>query len=259
MRFLKLHGLGNDFLISLDSSGSEPIGADLVRRVCDRHRGIGADGLIHAVPASAGAVAKMTLYNADGQRAEISGNGLRCLAYALRRCSWTSLSEFSIDTAAGLRLVGLIETVSSETVVMSTEMGEATILQTPEPVLELLPPHLSVSFVNMGNPHLIVEVEDANKVEAAQVGAAIDGLISGGTNVHFVTRVEGGLEMNIYERGVGATQACGSGACAAAVVLGEGTTKVSMVGGDVTVDTSSPVVVLVGSATWIAECEVPRG
>ncbi len=258
MQLLKLHGLGNDFLILLDADGSQVIDAEIVRMVCDRHRGIGADGLIHAGPGTNGSVATMRLLNADGSPAEISGNGLRCLGLALAYKGWTSDESFAVDTDVGRRRVMLRERLSATSMRIATEMGDAELLELPGQVHGLLPDHEQVDFVSIGNPHVVVAVKDPDAVDAATIGSAIDAAVPGGTNVHFVTRDEDGIYMNIYERGVGPTLACGSGACAVAVAADAPQIDVIMPGGTVRVTTGSPVV-LEGTAHFIAGCEVPLG
>ncbi|MFV1989917.1 MAG: diaminopimelate epimerase [Acidimicrobiales bacterium] len=258
MQLLKLHGLGNDFLILLDVDGSQTIDAAFARKVCDRHRGIGADGLIYAGPGADGSIATMTLLNADGSHAEISGNGLRCLGLALSDSGWTPERNFFVDTEAGRRQVMLRERLSATSMRIATEMGDATLLEVPDQVHSLLPDHERVDFVSVGNPHVVVTVKDSDAVDAAVVGAAVDSAVVGGPNVHFVTQGDDGIHMNIYERGVGPTQACGSGACAVAASARLPQTAVIMPGGTVQVTTGSPVV-LEGTAHFVATCEVPLG
>src|SRR5690606_14437937 len=109
MRLTKHHGLGNDFLVVLDPEAAHPLDAEIARQLCDRHTGIGADGVMRAVPPAPGepAIARMELRNADGSRAEMSGNGIRCFAQALRLGGWpgAEADEIAVATDAGLRTV----------------------------------------------------------------------------------------------------------------------------------------------------------
>src|SRR5437773_12150505 len=102
--FTKLHATGNDFLVH---RASEPLGPEVAAALCDRHRGVGADGVITLLPGTAGADCAMTLRNADGGSAEMSGNGVRCLAYVAARAGLGTLDSMTVDTAAGRRIVAV--------------------------------------------------------------------------------------------------------------------------------------------------------
>lgn len=228
MHLRKYHGLGNDFLVLLDVDGKQPIDGELARAVCDRHRGVGADGLIRL---TAGPL-RMELYNADGGRAETSGNGLRCVALAAADAGWDVGRSFTITTDAGPRRVDL-----HDDGLVSVEMGAARIRG---------------DRVDMGNPHRVVFPDG----EGFGVPDVSD------ENVEFVWL--GGpdtLRMRVFERGVGETQACGSGACAAAAVahargLVGDRVVVEQPGGPVVVALGDPIV-LTGPATYICDVEYP--
>src|SRR5262249_46829598 len=118
MRLTKHHGLGNDFLVLLDHVGDQPLTPDRVRALCDRHRGVGADGVLRATHGTGDGPevdAVMELYNADGSRAEMSGNGIRCLAQALLRAGWAEPPAVRIATDAGLRTITVHRPISSDT------------------------------------------------------------------------------------------------------------------------------------------------
>jgi diaminopimelate epimerase len=224
MRLSKHHGLGNDFLVLLDPDASHPIDADVTRALCDRHTGIGADGLIRATPGAPGdgAPTRMELRNADGSRAEMSGNGIRCLAQALVLGDPGLGDSIPIATDAGLRTVTVHERVDAVTHTLSVAMGAARVDgEAPEwtggDVARAL-------LVDMGNPHLVLDLSAAGPGVAAEVdlvhlGETVNGKISGGANVHLLTagRAPGAVAIRTYERGVGPTRACGTGACASAV------------------------------------------
>ena len=126
MRLTKHHGLGNDYLLLLDDDASHPLDADVARAVCDRRTGVGADGLIRATPLDVvadDAVAAMDLRNADGSRAETSGNGIRCLAQALIVAGWADGPAIPIRTDAGRRVVTLHDRADTRTQTLSVEMG----------------------------------------------------------------------------------------------------------------------------------------
>jgi diaminopimelate epimerase len=253
VRLEKYEALGNDFLIVID----HPVDAELARAVCDRHRGAGADGLIRVVASTGGADVAMELWNADGSRAETSGNGLRCLARAVVDAGLVAGPEMVIATDAGLRRA----TLHSDGLV-SVEMGSVRVVDgTGDPFDD--PRWLG--FVDAGNPHVVLGVDDPAKEDLEQDGPAWEGAY-GGVNVEYLAAGPGAdeLTMRVWERGVGETMACGSGACAAAVVarrqgmVGERVT-VHQPGGDVVVDLSGPTVLLTGPARFVCTVEFPDG
>jgi len=243
IRLEKYHGLGNDFLVLLDLGAVRPVDAADARALCERHKGVGADGLIRATPGEASADFTMELYNADGSRAEMSGNGIRCLAMALVD-GGLSGPEMLIHTDAGDRLVAVDDDGWA-----SVDMGLA----------KVDPKDVGVAFVNIGNPHTVVEVEDLERLHIAKRAAAWQG-----RNVEFVVLGPGAdaMTMRVWERGVGETQACGTGACAAAAaafVWGRVGAKVIVhqPGGDATVELKGETMVLTGPAEHICTVEVP--
>jgi diaminopimelate epimerase len=221
LRYLqKWHGAGNDFLVEVFDHGAAPWwDASRARSVCDRSTGVGADGLLLA---SLGSEVSMTLFNADGSPAEMSGNGIRCLAAAVRRSTGGTWDTVEVHTLAGPRTVTLkMEDTSGYG---SVAMGEVTFGET-------MPGTLGVAFV--GNPHVVVRDDpkwtDAMRAELAEeLSKDMDG-----ANVEFLT-VEGDdhLSIKVIERGVGWTRACGTGSCAVVAVAH----RDAMCGTDVTVD-----------------------
>ena len=254
-RLTKHHGLGNDFLVLL-GPGSElgGVGDDHARRWCDRHRGIGADGLLVGAFDDPDVDLVMTLRNADGSRAEMSGNGIRCLAHAeADRRNFTSV-DLRIATDAGLRTVEVRPAPDAHTVLASVDMGVAG--PGPDPdrdaapadASELSPAQLAakplhIRTVDVGNPHLVLLVDDPAEVVMAAAGPTWASAWSAGINVHAVAPTPGeadALTMAIWERGVGTTEACGTGAAAVARAAHDwglvGTdVVVHMPGGDVSV------------------------
>ena len=248
MRFEKYHGLGNDFLVLLDLGDKCPVDAAAVRALCDRHRGVGADGVIRVTlgperPPERAAGPTMELFNADGSRAEMSGNGIRCLAMAMVDAGLSG-PEMVVQTDAGPRRV----TVDDDGWA-SVDMGMAKIDAKD----------VGLAFVDMGNPHTVVEVEDLSRLHIAKRAAEWTG-----RNVEFVVTGPGRdeLSMRVWERGVGETLACGTGACAAvaaAFVWGKVGRHVTVhqQGGAATVHLESDTIVLSGPADHIATVEVP--
>ena len=216
----KWHGAGNDFLVEVSEHGTAPWwNASRAEAICDRTTGVGADGLLLA---TLGSVVTMTLYNADGSTAEMSGNGIRCLAAAVRRATNGTWDTLDVETVAGTRTVTLkLEDTSGYG---SVDMGEVTFGETR-------PGTLGVAFV--GNPHVVVRDDpkwtDAMREELAEkLSVDMDG-----ANVEFLTvEDDAHLSIKVIERGVGWTRACGTGSCAVAAVAH----REAMCGADVTVD-----------------------
>ena len=277
LRLHKLHGLGNDFLVALVDE--LPDAADAARSAvehCDRSRGIGADGLIYAVldPSADGAdvAATMRLWNCDGSPAEVSGNGLRCLAHAIARTLGVAELEIVVHTVAGPRLCSIQPASAPDTAVGTTEMG----MPAPGPGPDRADPSPAAAAgpfldgdaverweaVDMGNPHAVLSVADPAAVPVSEAGPAVEALFTGGINVHFgaVTGPDE-LTLGVWERGAGATAACGTGAVAAASAfhrwgrVGQNVT-VRMAGGEARVDLSEPVT-LTGESIFVATVDVP--
>ncbi len=259
----KHHGLGNDFLILLDLDQTTPISADWARALCDRHRGIGADGLIRVTPGSDGARLTFELRNADGSRAEMSGNGMRCLAQAALDAGLVdSAVPFVVATAAGPRTVTIRPLGGPARAWASVEMGRAVIDGGGDG--ERCNVGHGQLRVNLGNPHLVVLGPDPAGVAVAELGPALEAGVAGGQNVEFVTLGPGPDEitMRVWERGVGETQACGTGACAAVAALAHwgrvgSRVTVHQRGGDAEVEVRADgTVVLSGPAQRVAVCLV---
>lgn len=263
LELLKLHGTGNDFLVLIDRDGRLPVDGSAARALCDRHRGIGADGLIRVVPgppepAPGAALAAMELLNSDGSPAEISGNGLRCLALALvlEGVAPGPPAQFLVDTDAGRRLAKVGPLVGAGGAEVSVGMGEIPVG---------LPAEVAgrrARLVDMGNPHLVVQVEDPEAVDLGSEGPAEEARHPGGINVNYASVAgEGRLRLRTWERGAGATLACGSGSCATAVAFREwglvgDRVVVDNPGGSVTVSFEPGGLVLGGAAQLIGVVQV---
>lgn len=218
--FFKYEGLGNDFVV-IDRRGSGiDVDAATSRRLCDRHFGIGADGVLSILP-QAGTAGRMVVHNADGSIAEMCGNGLRCVVKYLAEHDAQNATSLSVATGAGVLDCeiewqdGAVERV---TVAMGPARLEAPILPDGGPFRQQrIDGHLGTA-VSMGNPHLVLL--DVPPSRAGDLGPRLErhSLFVQRTNVEFVEpRPEGGLRVTVWERGVGLTLACGTGACAAVV------------------------------------------
>jgi diaminopimelate epimerase len=221
VRVLKTNGTGNDFVLVDERIAplDDPIA--FARRVCDRERGIGADGVLLVGP-SERYDARMRVINADGSEAEMCGNGMRCVARYLDEHDWRPRA--TVETLAGP--IG-VEVVSRTPYRVAVEMGEPKIGA----------PHDVAGFratpVDLGNPHVVIRVDDVDAIDLANLGPRIerDARYPHGTNVHFVQRDGDDWKVRHWERGAGATQACGTGAVATAAVLiaeGEATSPVTL-------------------------------
>ena len=258
----KHHGLGNDFLVLVDLDGLHPVDAALARALCDRHRGVGADGVIRVTAGTDGADVTMQLRNADGSLAEMSGNGIRCLAQAVLDAGVARGPELTVATAAGVRRLTVVGDDGEGVVQVSVDMGPAKVgPDEPQPT-----PDRGVRPVDMGNPHLVVRGPSFTTDDVLGMGPHIEALHAGGVNVEFVTVGPGldELTMRVWERGVGETQACGTGACAAAAAVhGWGLVGRRVVvhqpGGDAVVDLGPDTVVLTGPTQRVARMEVEVG
>ena len=229
MRFTKAHGLGNDFLLVAHDQAPEAV-APWARRLCDRHVGVGADGLLLYQLESDGV--RMRLLNADGSDGDISGNGLRCLAAHVVRSGWLP-GRHVVKTPPGPRAVE-VERLSDTRFRILTDLGEPVLRSDLIPVA-LDPPAervlghvleaggqlVEICATSMGNPHCAVFLEQvADDALLARVGPALEqhAFFPRRTNVEFVTVVSRGeLRVRFWERGVGYTQASGTGAASAAV------------------------------------------
>jgi diaminopimelate epimerase len=206
---VKTNGTGNDFVLvdERETPLDDPIA--FARSVCDRASGIGADGVL-LVQRSASNAARMRIINADGSEAEMCGNGMRCFARYLDEHD--GLAEATVETLAGP--IGT-RVVSRAPYTIAVEMGEP----------KLGEPHEVAGYravpVDLGNPHVVIHVDDVDGIDLAQLGPRIerDPRYPHGTNVHFVQHAHDGWRVRHWERGAGATQACGTGAVATAAVL----------------------------------------
>jgi diaminopimelate epimerase len=259
VRLSKLHATGNDFLVVSRLSPDQlehPASGAWARALCDRHTGIGADGLILLMRGfEPGADAHMVLFNADGGVAEMSGNGIRTLAWVAARDGLGADGTLVVETGGGRRQVELTRDASGDVIAATVDMGPVTFDPATIPVALDSPFGLTAEFhgtryegdaAGMGNPHLVLFVDDPATARVTQHGPHLetDDRFPKRTNVEFVRVTPGAtdeLDMRVWERGVGETLSCGTGACATAAVahrrglVGERVT-VHVPGGDLTVE-----------------------
>jgi diaminopimelate epimerase len=272
MRIAKYHGLGNDFLVALFPE--IPLGADEARLWCDRHRGIGADGLLIAERPSPGSSeivdgvsidVRMTLFNADGSRAAMSGNGIRCFVHALHDADAASdrgaHRSWAVATDAGLRVVEILEhgsgAIQASVVMGKIDEGE------PSSTWDAVGchPDRPVAHLTIGNPHTVVGCDDVRAVDLIALGQQVPDvnleIIEPGPEVDAIT-------MRVHERGAGETLACGTGASVAAYAAKQwglvhtDRVLVHMDGGDVEVRLHDGAATLIGPSVRIAVIDVDQ-
>ncbi len=210
LRFVKYQAIGNDFVVV---DGPLMTAARAVR-LCDRHRGLGADGVLTILrPRTPGSAATLHIFNADGSIARMCGNGIRCVARHLADAGNLS-GDLTIDTDAGPRTCTIHRGSGGQVDSVSVEMGPARV--EGEQVFTVGEEKLRAVRVNLGNPHAVL-FDEPTRARAAEIGPAIERQVPGGVNVGFARPGPGGLDLVVWERGCGLTEACGTGACAAAV------------------------------------------
>ena len=241
--FHKFHGLGNDFILIDNRQQNTPLlsPAEAIEW-CDRHFGVGADGVIFALPGEGDTDYQMRIFNSDGSEPEMCGNGIRCLARFLADLEGKTETVYRIQTLAGT----IVPTVRSDGQV-TVDMGEprlraaeipTTLAPGDQGVVELplrvADREWAVTTVSMGNPHCITFVEDVESIPLEQIGPQFEHhpAFPQRTNTEFVQVVRSDyLKMRVWERGAGITLACGTGACAslvAAVLTGRSNRKATL-------------------------------
>ncbi|WP_415647796.1 diaminopimelate epimerase [Stackebrandtia soli] len=253
MDFAKGHGTGNDFIVVADVDGRRPLTTAEIVALCDRRFGVGGDGVLRVIrtaahPEGGGQDAEwfMDYYNADGSIAEMCGNGVRVFARYLLDEGLVTDDVFPVATRAGLRTV----TVSGEDLTVDMDrpvfggeskvtLGDRTLVGT---------------HVSMGNPHLVCPVDDLDAIDLSREPVYDETLFPNAVNVEVYTGGPDAITMRVFERGVGETLSCGTGACAAAAVAlgGNGTCVVTIPGGQVTVTVTTETLLLTGPAVIIA-------
>lgn len=260
LHLTKMHGLGNDYLYSYGMV-TDPAATSI--RLSDRHRGVGADGLILILPSDV-ADFKMRIFNADGSEAMMCGNGIRCVGKYVYDKGYTDRTHLTVETLSGVKTLEL-QTVYGKVAAAQVNMGQVQVQ--PQRTLQIGDAEVTCTPVSVGNPHAVIFTADAENVPLEQLGPAIEHhpAFPGGVNAEFVT-VTGPneLRMRVWERGSGVTMACGTGACAsaaAAVKAGlcarDAEIAMHLDGGTLTVRVlPDDTVLMTGPAATVCECEV---
>lgn len=254
MKFTKWQGTGNDFVIV---NGFEETISDYSAKaveVCDRHYGIGADGLIMVLPSTIADV-QMRIFNSDGSEPEMCGNGIRCFARYVYESGLINKTELCVETLAGIIRPNLL-LENDRVVAVCVDMGEPRLKRGEIPVagnptenvinepLTIGESTYRITCVSMGNPHCVIFTEDVESLDLAASGKPIEvhPLFPRKTNVEFVQVIDRrNLRMRVWERGAGVTLACGTGTCATVVAavlndLTDRKVKVRLDGGELFVE-----------------------
>ncbi|HVF09616.1 MAG TPA: diaminopimelate epimerase [Abditibacteriaceae bacterium] len=291
LAFVKMHGLGNDFVM-LDCLQTPPPPAEslsaLSQAACNRHFGVGGDGLILILP-DEDADYRMRMFNPDGSESEMCGNGIRCFGKYLYDAGLIEAKAISVATMQGLQQIEIQNGAArgSDTLMVRVDMGTPRLLRSQIPMrprqgngdggqvinepLQAGGATYNITAVSMGNPHCVIFVEDVESVALKEIGLEIEhhDAFPQRTNVHFVQVIgPQKLWMRTWERGAGDTLACGSGACAvavAAVLTGrlqgvERRALIHLPGGDLEIEwANNNHVYMTGPATTVFAGELDKG
>lgn len=277
MKFTKMHGLGNDYVYvnCLKERIDDPSAA--ARFVSDRHFGIGSDGLIMINP-SEKADFEMEMYNADGSRGEMCGNGIRCVAKYVYDYGLTDKTSISVETLGGIKYLDLT-VKDGKTVLVRVDMGRPELEAGRIPIIMENPRdrvlnapivvdgiEYRMTGVSVGNPHAVVYVEDVKGLEIEKIGPKFENheRFPQRINTEFVKVLDRETaEMRVWERGSGETLACGTGACAAAAAcilngFTENQVTIRLLGGDLQIewDRESDRIYMTGPAAVVFDGEI---
>lgn len=280
IKFTKMQGLGNDFIITEFEKVKQYNMKIFSKFVCDRHFGIGADGLI-LFSNSKVADFKMRIFNNDGTEAEMCGNGIRCLAKYLYEREYTNKEEITIETLAGIKSVKLIME-NNNIMAIRINMGKPQISANKLPIylpqkyyqannmckimFKAADKDLEGIFLSVGNPHTVIKVKNVKKMQLSKYGKIIENykFFPQKTNVEFVEKIDDkNIRVRVWERGVGETLACGTGAVASAYAMFKekeisNDVKVELDGGNlrIYIDTESEEAYMEGLAINVFEGEI---
>jgi diaminopimelate epimerase len=253
MEFVKMHGTGNDY-VYVDCF-KEKVGnpEELAIKICDRHKGIGADGLVLIMPSDT-CDFRMRMFNRDGSEAQMCGNASRCVGKYVYDSGYIQKQTIALETKAGVKILDLFP-VNGKVETVRVDMGEPVVRARDVPVecaeetlidrvIDFEPEKYALTCVSMGNPHAIVFAEDIALLELEKIGKKIENhpMFPERVNVEFVEILSPAhARMRVWERGSGETQACGTGACAvlAAGVLNkklERKALISLLGGNLDIE-----------------------
>lgn len=259
----KYEGLGNDFLILVDLEQTAPFDGAIARALCNRHHGVGADGLLRVSSPHHRGSFRMDLLNADGSLAETSGNGMRCAVLAAFHHGLINTDEIEVETVAGISAAQMLTQSPTTRADIRVSLDAASVVRWPE--YDIL--SRRAFSVNVGNPHLVLVGDQPDGLDIQTIGPKLEDVVADGQNVELATtdKDRSTITLETWERGAGYTLACGSGSCAAAAAgrfagLIDDRAVVQNPGGDVVVelsgDLAAPRTVLIGEARRVAAINV---
>lgn len=230
MDFVKMHGLGNDFVFIEDKTGQDKDYTVLARAMCNRHTGIGADGLIVIVDSRVADV-RMRIINSDGSEAEMCGNGIRCFAKYVYDSGIIEKKQFTVETPAGIMEPEITVGADNKVELITINMGRPSFNRSEIPMEgtdgRVLNEDLGVDGENwkitsllMGVPHTVTYVDDVDSVDIEKIGPLFEKheAFPKHTNINFAQQMDDRtVKVRTWERGAGATLACGTGSCSVAV------------------------------------------
>lgn len=225
-----MHGLGNDFVMFADKDGQTKDYTQIAIQLCDRHTGIGADGIIVVIPSDKADV-RMRIINADGSEAEMCGNGIRCFAKYAYEKGIIQKTSFTVETLAGIMKPSL-SIKDGKVELVTIDMGKPSFLSSQIPMaideekvlnhpIQVDGQEVEVASVLMGVPHTEIYVDDVTKAPVKELGPKVEkhDIFPRNTNVNFVQVVDPThIKVRTWERGAGATLACGTGCCGSVVM-----------------------------------------
>jgi diaminopimelate epimerase len=266
-----MHGLGNDFIIIDNLEDKRLNWSKLAENLCQRNTGIGADGLVLVNPSHNGDY-KMVIYNSDGSLAQMCGNAIRCFGKYLYEKGYTKEEKLSIDTDSGVKILyltvdnGVVQSVKVDmgSPIFQPELIPVNAPNSADIKIQVAQRELTITAISMGNPHAVIFVEDLKNYPVNELGPLIENhpLFPQKINVEFVQiKDDQTLAIRVWERGVGETQACGTGACAAFVAsVLKGKVKfhgeVHLLGGILTITYDGNKVYKEGPAAFVFEGKV---
>jgi len=233
LKFYKYHGVGNDFIMIDNMDGKILLPKEQIISLCDRHYGIGADGIIF-LESSEKADCFMNYCNSDGTFVEMCGNGVRCLAKFFLEQAKSNKKELLIDTRAGIKKI-----ICNEDGSFSVNMGAPMFSHNDFPSKQLTLQNILFNFVSMGNPHAVGFVKNVSEINLPQIGPKIE------NNSHFPNRIntefvekitDDYFKVRVWERGCGETLACGTGACAVYAIFTIFCTRRSLAQNEITLE-----------------------
>ncbi len=269
--FTKMHGLGNDYIYFNVIDHPLPNPNALSVTLSDRHTGIGGDGIV-LIGSSQKGDFSMRIFNADGSEAKMCGNASRCIGKYLYDKGLTDKKVIRLETLSGIKTLNLHVDNTNKVDTVDVDMGEGKLLNLPDGTIErdtvtAFGQKFTATAIDMGNPHLVLFVNNAETIDIANIGASLETnpRFPGGINVEFVQVIDRNhIRMRVWERGSGITKACGTGACASAVACAMANLTepekciVKMDGGDLKImySTYTKHVKMSGTANTVFEGEI---